>query len=153
MQITFDRSPIPGEDGGRAPKSLPAGPAEPEGLHATTQTQQSATGPTPQRRRIWESTGIFALRSGLFPSGVTMATRFPGLLSISKAVLAVWRRPSGKDGEGLATRTAEATSYPDPVVVFFVGLLATLTVADDGVASAARTASRQQGQRERMDLE
>ena len=134
------------------PKSLPARPAEPEGLHATAQTQQPATGPTPQRGWIGESIGIFALRSGLFPSTATIATRFPGLLSTSKAVLAVWRRPTGKDGEGLATRTAETTPYPDPVVVFVVGLLATLAVADDRLASAARAVSWQQGQRERVHI-
>jgi hypothetical protein len=93
------------------------------------------------------------MRSGLFPSPATIATRLPGLLSTSKAVLAVWRRPTGKDGEGLATRTAEAAPYPDPVVVFVVGLLAPLPVADDGVASAVRAASWQQSQRERMHFE
>jgi len=145
MQITLNRSPIPGKDGGRAPKSLPATPAEPEGLHTATKAQQSATGPTPQRRWIWASVGVFALRNGLFPSGATTATQFPSLSPASQAVLAVRRRPSGKDGEGFATRTAEATPYPDPVVVFVVGLLTPLAVADDGVASAARAASWQQG--------
>ena len=153
MQITLNRSPIPGKDGGRAPKSLPARPAEPEGLHATAQTQQSATGPTPQRCWIWEPVGVFALRSGLFPSTAAIATRFPGLLSASKAVLAVWRRPRGKDGEGFATRRAKAASCPDPVVLFVVGLLAPLAVADDGMVPAARAASWQQGQRKRMHLE
>jgi hypothetical protein len=38
-------------------------------------------------------------------------------------------------------------------VVFVVGLLAPLAVADDGVASAARAASWQQRQRERVQLE
>jgi hypothetical protein len=153
MQITLNRSPIPGKDGGRVPKSLPARPAEPEGLHATAQTQQSATGPTPQRCWIWEPVGVFALRRGLFPSTAAIATRFPGLLSASKAVLAVWRRPRGKDGEGFATRRAKAASCPDPVVLFVVGLLAPLAVADDGMVPAARAASWQQGQRKRMHLE
>jgi hypothetical protein len=135
------------------PKSLPARPAEPEGLHATAQTQQSATGPTPQRCWIWEPVGVFALRRGLFPSTAAIATRFPGLLSASKAVLAVWRRPRGKDGEGFATRRAKAASCPDPVVLFVVGLLAPLAVADDGMVPAARAASWQQGQRKRMHLE
>jgi hypothetical protein len=67
--------------------------------------------------------------------------------------MSVWRRPSRKDGEGFATRAAETAPYPDPVVVFVVGLLAPLAVADDGVASAARAASWQQLQRERVQLE
>jgi len=38
-------------------------------------------------------------------------------------------------------------------VVFVVSLLAPLAVADDGIASAARAASWQQRQRERVQLE
>ena len=67
--------------------------------------------------------------------------------------MSVRRRPSRKDGEGFATRPAETAPYPDPVVVFVVGLLAPLAVADDGIASAARAASWQQRQRERVQLE
>jgi len=97
--------------------------------------------------------GIFALRSRLFPSAATMATRFPSLSPAIQTVMSVRRRPSRKDGEGFATRAAETAPYPDPVVVFVVGLLAPLAVADDGVESAARAASWQQHQRERVQLE
>jgi hypothetical protein len=67
--------------------------------------------------------------------------------------MSVRRRPSRKDGEGFATWAAETAPYPDPVVVFVVGLLAPLAVADDGVESAARAASWQQRQGERVQLE
>ncbi len=87
------------------------------------------------------------------------ATEHVGREGVSKPVrirlrhvgdAAVRRRPSRKDGEGFATRAAETAPYPDPVVVFVVGLLAPLAVADDGVESAARAASWQQHQRERV---
>ena len=69
----------------------------------------------------------------MFPSAATMATRFPSLSPAIQTVMSVRRRPSRKDGEGFATRAAETAPYPDPVVVFVVGLLAPLAVADDGM--------------------
>jgi hypothetical protein len=76
--------------------------------------------------------------SRLFPSAATTATRFPSFNCNVRTA-----RPSRKDGEGFATRAAETTPYPDPVVVFVMGLLA---VADNGVASGVRAATRQQRQ-------
>ena len=113
------------------------------------QTQQSATGPTPQRGWIWESIGIFALRSGLLPSCRRRATRFPGLLPATQLYWPYGGDQAGRMVKVFATRTAEAAPYPDPVVVFVVSLLAPLAVADDGVPSAVRASSWQQRQRER----
>jgi hypothetical protein len=67
--------------------------------------------------------------------------------------MSIRRRPSRKDGKGFATRAAETAPYPDPVVVFIMGLLAPLAVADNGVASAVRAATRQQRQREGVQRE
>jgi hypothetical protein len=60
------------------------------------------------------------------------------------------RRPTGQNREGHLTRPAPAAAHPNPVVVFIVGLLAPLPMADDGVVAAPRTASREQRQRERF---
>ena len=87
------------------------------------------------------------MRRGLL-NGLTSGDALTGLLSATQAEMRRRRQPIGQDGEGLAARTTDSTSYPDPVVALVVCLLATSAMADDGIVAAQGTTPREQFQRE-----
>ena len=60
------------------------------------------------------------------------------LSASQQAVVGVGKREQGKQGEGLPATRTKSASDPNPVVMFIVGLLATATVANDGIAFANR---------------
>ena len=106
------------------------------------EADQSATSPSPQRGGIRQSCRVFKMRSRLLPSDAVFADRLPSLLPAAQTVVAIRRRPSGQDGERLATVPTQSPPHPDPVLLRVVGLLAPLSVADDRFLSAQRTPTR-----------
>jgi hypothetical protein len=50
--------------------------------------------------------------------------------------MAIWERERREEGECRPAKLANPTSYPNPVVVSIMRLLATAAVTDDGIAVA-----------------
>ncbi len=89
---------------------------------------------------IRQTSRIFAVRCGLFPSNAVVGAHLvPGLLPAIDAVVAVRRRPEGRTVNVPAGSASPATN-PDPIALRVVSLLAPLSVAHDG--SVARTGQR-----------
>jgi hypothetical protein len=119
----------PGEDGGRLQKVVPIEHPQPD-LQALAETEQSATSPAPQRGRIQRPGGILAMRGGPVPIAAS-ADCLPGLMPAVQRVVTIGGRPTGQNGEGLATQSAEPPAHPDPILLFVMRLLAPLPMADD----------------------
>ena len=148
MQITCDRRPIPGKDGGWTPKTSAGGPPLPKGRQTTTQAEHSSTSPAPLRSWIWRSIGIFGLRRALFPTAAAYALGFPRLPPATDAVVTAGRRPDGQDRESLPAWRTSAAANPSPVAILIVCLFSSDSMTDDGLVVAKRTPPRQKTQRD-----
>jgi hypothetical protein len=82
-------------------------------------------------------------------NGIPGGDALTGLLPATQAEVTRRHQPIGQDREGLAARTADSASHPDPVVAPVVCLLAPPAMADDGRVATQRTPPWEQLQRER----
>ena len=99
----------------------------------------STPSPSTQRAGVWPSSGILAVRCGLFPSDAVGADRVPGLLSAAQRVVPIRWRPTRQDGERLAAQSAQPAPHPNAVLLTVVCRLAPLPVSDDRRSLAQRT--------------
>ena len=90
--------------------------------------------PTMERGGIRHTVWVFERRRGLFPGIVLHKAPSQCLTTRQQAVMGIRERKQGKKGECLPATGATAATDVDPVVVFIVGLLATASMADNGIA-------------------
>jgi hypothetical protein len=93
-----------------APQNVVPNRPQPD-LHTLPETEQSAPSPAPQRSRIRRPGGILAMRSGPLPIAAS-ADCLPGFMPAVQRVVTIGGRPTGQNGEGLATQSAEPPAAP-----------------------------------------
>ena len=101
-----------------------------------------SVGPAAERGRIRYAIRVFECSRGLFPGAAFHKVPSQCLTARQQTVAGVRERKQRKKGEGLPATWAATTTDADPVVVFIVGLLATASMADDGIAFTSGTAAQ-----------
>ena len=109
---------------------------------------KQSSGPSAHSGRVRQPVWLFSVGNRFFPVAC-FVQQFPGLLSATKTVVSVRRRPYRQNREGLPTRPTPPAANPDPIMLLVVRLLAPSAMTDDGLVAAHRALPRQQFQRER----